>query len=174
MKNAKSKRRIHFEGVEYTYIQDYGADTMRIYDPETKQVWFELPTSYRPGEVKIEIEKALFPERYLNRVAQCAKCPWKLKTDPHQIPDGYCTIKHGNLSSTIAQEGVLNLDGPLHIMACHSSKENAPEACVGWLDNQLGPGNNIGLRLRAMSWKNIDQIRTFGDQHQAFEDTLPK
>ena len=44
----------------------------------------------------------------LVRTKQCAKCPWKVSTDPHDIPGGYCEIKHANLSNTIANEGEFN------------------------------------------------------------------
>ena len=110
----------------------------------------------------------------LNRVHQCAKCPWKQGTDPHEIPHGYCTTKHANLASTIAQEGVLNIGPELRLMACHHSKPGEPEPCVGWMHNQLGVGNNIGLRLQAMQWDNVGELTTHGPQHQTFEDTLPK
>jgi hypothetical protein len=40
----------------------------------------------------------------LKRTIQCAKCPWKVDTDPYEIPDGYCEIKHKNLQDTIANE----------------------------------------------------------------------
>jgi len=48
-----------------------------------------------------------------------------------------------------------------------------PSHCVGWLMNQLGPGNNIGLRMRMMSCENAKKIRLRGEQHETFEDTLP-
>lgn len=43
----------------------------------------------------------------LKRVRQCGKCPWKVSTDPHDIPHGYCEKKHANLASTIAEPGSL-------------------------------------------------------------------
>lgn len=43
----------------------------------------------------------------------------------------------------------------------------------GGLINQLGPGNNIGLRIRMISCDNRDRIKVVGDQHKRFEDTLP-
>ena len=106
----------------------------------------------------------------LKRTAQCAKCPWLVATDPHEIPDGYSEEKHAALASTIASPGALNL-GTLHIMACHETQD---AHCVGWLVNQLGPGNNLGLRLRMMTCENSDAIRLRGEQHESFEDTLPK
>ena len=100
---------------------------------------------------------------------QCAKCPWKKSTDPHDIPNGYCEKKHANLKCTIAVPGELRFSGSIRLMACHET-ERSP--CVGWLAHQLGPGNNIALRLAVMS-KQIDgNVETVGEQHETFEDTL--
>lgn len=43
----------------------------------------------------------------LKRTAQCAKCPWRVDVDPHDIPNGYCEVKHRALESTIARPGEL-------------------------------------------------------------------
>jgi hypothetical protein len=107
----------------------------------------------------------------LKRTAQCKKCPWRKDVDPHDIPNGYCETKHANLAGTIAEPGALpNLSQPMRVMACH---ETADAHCVGWLMNQAGPGNNIGLRLQLMSCENISKVRLVGEQHPTFEDTLP-
>jgi hypothetical protein len=108
----------------------------------------------------------------LKRTKQCAKCPWKVSTNPHDIPDGYCEVKHANLADTIAKEGQINL-GTLRIMACHHSEQGNEQHCIGWLHNQLGVGNNIGLRLRMINCENIREMKVYGEQHQRFEDTLP-
>lgn len=108
----------------------------------------------------------------LKRTHQCKKCPWIKGVDPHDIPGGYCETKHANLASTIARPGELNL-GTLSVMACHESPVGDEAHCVGWLVNQAGPGNNIGLRLSLMSCGNSGEIRLRGDQHERFEDTLP-
>lgn len=109
----------------------------------------------------------------LKRVVQCAKCPWKKKTNPHEIPNGYSKEKHCALEGTIAEPGdilgILTRD-PLRVMACH---EEHSAHCVGWLKNQIGPGNNIGLRLRMMTCENAGELQTVGAQHQTFEETLP-
>lgn len=105
--------------------------------------------------------------------------PWKLKrtwrvdVDPHDIPDGYSEDKHRGLAGTIAKPGDIAsaFAGELHIMACHETHD---AHCVGWLDNQLGTGNNIGLRLSMMNCTNVGALRLRGEQHQCFEDTLPK
>lgn len=98
---------------------------------------------------------------------QCAKCPWKVSTDPHDIPNGYCEKKHAALESTIV-EGLRA--GPLRIMACHETHDLP---CVGWLVNQLGPGNNIALRLAVVHGRIDADVETIGEQHETFEETLP-
>lgn len=104
---------------------------------------------------------------------QCAKCPWKKGVNPHAIPAGYSVEKHRALSCTI-REGVESLMGPRQIMACHETPPGAEEPCVGWLVHQLGPGNNIGIRL-AVSCGQIDgDVRTIGPQHATFQATLPR
>lgn len=45
--------------------------------------------------------------------------------------------------------------------------------CIGWIENQLGPGNNIPLRLKMLNY-DLSEMETFGDQHERFEDTLPE
>lgn len=106
---------------------------------------------------------------------QCAKCPWKVTTDPHDIPNGYCEVKHANLKNTIAEPGDTRglFASSLRLMACHESNVPGKELpCVGWLANQLGPGNNLALRLAAIDGK-YGEFRTVGEQHETFEDTLP-
>lgn len=101
---------------------------------------------------------------------QCQKCPWKKRADPHKIK-GYVEEKHHCLRKTISDGGV-NL-GPQHAMACHESEVGKEDYCIGWLMNQLGPGNNIGLRLKMMGY-DLKKVRTVGPQHETFEQTLPK
>ena len=101
---------------------------------------------------------------------QCAKCPWKVTTDPHEIPRGYSAKKHRALACTIAEPGsIASLGEPLRFMSCHDT-HNLP--CVGWLANQLGPGNNIALRLAARNGQ-FGEFELVGEQHERFEDTLP-
>ena len=107
----------------------------------------------------------------LKRTAQCAKCPWIVGADPREIPDGYDEDAHRALACTIAAPGSVQSSG--RAMACPESPQGDEAHCVGWLVNQLGPGNNIGLRLNMIRCENADKIRTRGEQHQRFEDTLP-
>jgi hypothetical protein len=105
----------------------------------------------------------------LKRTAQCRKCPWLVDVDPYDIPDSYDPEKHRALESTIADPSRLSLDLG-SAMACHETND---AHCIGWLVNQLGPGNNIGLRMRMMSCDNAAKIRLRGEQHERFEDTVP-
>jgi hypothetical protein len=111
------------------------------------------------------------------RLKQCAKCPWRVGVDPHDIPHGYCEVKHRNLESTIAEPGRISLGGTLPMMACHESSAGDEIPCVGWLHNQLGRGNNIALRIwhsRAVERGEITgPLKLVGQQHECFEDTLP-
>lgn len=108
----------------------------------------------------------------LKRTAQCAKCPWREDVDPHDIPNGYCETKHANLAETLANPGDLSGIGqPIRVMACHETQD---AHCVGWLNQQLGEGNNIPLRLHILNCENIGKLRLRGAQHKTFEATLPK
>ena len=105
---------------------------------------------------------------------QCSKCPWKVSTNPHDIPDGYSVKAHRNLKGTIAEPGSLaGLSGGMRAMACHESEPGKEMHCLGWLFHQLGPGNNIGLRMRMMDY-DLSDVELDGEQHDRFEDTLPK
>jgi len=106
---------------------------------------------------------------------QCAKCPWRVSTDPREIPDGYSPDLHRGLSKTIAEPGSFAGFGqPMQVMACHHSAPGREETCVGWLAHQLGPGNNIALRLMEIMGHLDTDIETIGPQHETFEDTLPR
>jgi Family of unknown function (DUF6283) len=105
---------------------------------------------------------------------QCKKCPWRKDVNPRDIPNGYCERKHAALGpATIAEPGALNLGARLGIMACHESPVGREVPCVGWLMHQLGPGNNIALRLAVHSGRIDADVETVGEQHETFEDTLP-
>lgn len=106
----------------------------------------------------------------LKRTKQCAKCPWRKDVNPHDIPNGYCEIKHRALKSTIASGPASAFASVQRVMACHESHD---AHCLGWLMNQVGPGNNIGLRIQMSSCENANKIRLAGKQHDTFEETLP-
>lgn len=109
----------------------------------------------------------------LKRVRQCEKCPWKVSTDPREIPRGYSEVLHRSLSCTIANPDISNMGESLHVMACHEHESAERVHCVGWFMNQLGPGNNFRLRLRSRDCTNLHAVRLDGPQHERFEDTLP-
>ena len=111
--------------------------------------------------------------RKTKRRKQCAKCPWKVSTNPHDIPNGYCPGKHKALKSTIADPGLVTLSDRVPMMACHESPVGKEEPCCGWLAQQLGPGNNIALRLLVMSRRDLTEFDLDGPQHETLEDTLP-
>ncbi len=108
---------------------------------------------------------------------QCAACPWRKDVDPRDIPNGYCEVRHANLSNTIAVPGLLRLSGPLRLMACHESMPGKEVVCAGWMANQLGPGNNLPLRMAVIAGEITDNFELAGgeeNQHRRLEDTLPK
>ena len=104
------------------------------------------------------------------RRRQCAKCPWKVTTNPREIPNGYSEEKHRALAGTI-RSGPGSILDELRIMACHETHD---EPCVGWVAHQLGPGNNLGLRIAAMGGTISADFDLVGEQHAHFEDTLPE
>lgn len=107
------------------------------------------------------------------RRRQCKKCPWKVGTDPHEIPNGYEVKKHRALCSTIAEPGAPPISDTLRLMACHESPVGRDLPCVGWLVHQLGAGNNLALRLAVIQGRVDADVETVGPQHERFEDTLP-
>lgn len=99
------------------------------------------------------------------RPLQCQKCPWKRAVDPNDIPGGYDPEKHRALACT--DGGDSHIGAPLRMMACHESEVGDEYACVGWLRQQLGPGNNLGLRLQVMFDRDAVIGDTVGDQYDS-------
>jgi len=58
-------------------------------------------------------------------------------------------------------------------MACHETTSGNELPCVGWLNNQIGVGNNLGLRIACMAGRIDADVETIGLQHETFKDTLP-
>lgn len=103
---------------------------------------------------------------------QCKTCPWKEGGSCARIP-GYRREMHDALADTISAPGdISRIRRPLRIMACHYSTDEKPISCVGWVANQIGPGNNLALRLRAMTDPEIANVVTVGPQRAHFEDTF--
>lgn len=109
---------------------------------------------------------------------QCVKCPWKVGTDPREIPNGYSEALHRRLLVTIAKPCDLTaVHVPVSVrkvMSCHESKVGKEVACVGWLANQLGVGNNLELRVAVMRGEVDANVEVVGPQHATFEDTFPR
>lgn len=111
---------------------------------------------------------------------QCKACPWKKSTSPEKdIPGGYSEEQHEALSCTIARPGDMSGVGrAMHVMACHETTPGKERHCVGWTLHQLGPGNNLALRMRAMSDPSfreaVGKMTLDGPQHERLEDTMPK
>jgi hypothetical protein len=103
----------------------------------------------------------------LNRTKQCRNCPWRKDSNLSKIP-GYKRDKHAALKKTIS-DGSLNIS-TLNIMACHESTEEDSQHCIGWVANQVGGGNNIGLRIAMMRCDQAKDIETFGEQFKTFEE----
>lgn len=107
------------------------------------------------------------------RRKQCKTCPWKVGASTDAIPD-YDPALHRELDRTIAEPGDYRgiLDS-IHAMACHYSTEGAERPCVGWLHHQLGVGNNLALRFRAVTDPSLGNYELDGPQRERFEETLP-
>jgi len=105
-------------------------------------------------------------------VTQCKSCPWRVGCEPADDIPGYSEELHRKLTCTIAGDPIASLFKRTAVMACHYSKEGEEIPCAGWLENQIGAGNNIGMRLAVMRG-HLPVPRTDGPQHETFEDTLP-
>lgn len=113
----------------------------------------------------------------LRLTKQCLNCPWRKDADLSSIPR-YNPRHHSELENTMAEASIwgqeILLNTVLNVMACHYSTEGDDRHCIGWLMNQVGPGNNIPLRLHMRSCRNVHEIELVGEQHECFEDTLPE
>jgi len=81
-----------------------------------------------------------------DRIHQCRSCPWRVGCVPDEDIPRYRRELHEGLTCTI-RCGEESLRGDLHIMACHYSRAGEDFPCAGWLAQQAGPGNNLGVRL---------------------------
>ena len=112
--------------------------------------------------------------KQLAKVRQCKSCPWRVDCVPEQdIPNGYSCDLHERLRNTIATDAIASLFTPvLNVMACHYAPVGQEFPCAGWLFNQLGGGNNIGVRM-AVIRGSLPMPEIDGKQHPTFDDTLP-
>jgi len=106
----------------------------------------------------------------MTTVKQCKSCPWRIDCVPDQDIPRYSRQLHEKLRGTI-RSGVQSLRSNGRVMACHYSKPGEEFACAGWLANQIGSGNNIGVRL-AVIQGDLPVPEIDGEQHERFEDTL--
>jgi len=105
------------------------------------------------------------------KVTQCKSCPWRVDCQPMEDIPNYIPDLHHKLDRTI-KSGLETLGCKvMHVMACHYSKPGKEFPCAGWLHNQIGPGNNIGVRLRVMT-KQMPVPVVDGKQYETFEETL--
>jgi hypothetical protein len=104
---------------------------------------------------------------------QCKTCPWKKGARCANIPN-YNLELHESLAETIADNdgNISKLGQPPRIMGCHYSSETNQIMCVGWLENQLGRGNNFPLRIWFHRNYPEDEIETHGKQKDSFEETF--
>lgn len=106
----------------------------------------------------------------LKQTKQCSTCPWLVDATVANIPN-YQPENHKRLISTIAEQGIIEFDLPA--MSCHHAEDGEPgRYCIGWLSNQIGPGNNIGMRLKMLSCENSRDIQLAGEQVETFEETF--
>lgn len=101
---------------------------------------------------------------------QCKTCPWRVGSDPEKDIPNYSRELHQRLTASI-RSGVASL-GPGLGMACHYSPTGNEIHCAGWLHNQAGSGNNLGVRVGILYGKLPVPI-VDGEQHECFEDTIP-
>lgn len=110
-------------------------------------------------------------DREPKTVKQCRSCPWRIDCEPMRDIPNYDPELACGLTRTI-RSGLESLFvDKLHIMACHYSKPDEEFACAGWLHNQIGPGNNLGVRLRVMTGQ-LPVPEVDGEQHENYENTL--
>jgi hypothetical protein len=74
----------------------------------------------------------------LNRPRQCRSCPWNVSTNPRRGIPGYEESSPRHLASTIAEPGAAD---HVSVMTCREHGPDNEAHCVGWLVNEIGPGN---------------------------------
>jgi hypothetical protein len=106
-----------------------------------------------------------------DEIHQCRSCPWRVDCQPITDIPNYVPEMHHKLDRTICSGLETLFQKERHIMACHYSKPGEEFPCAGWLSNQLGPGNNLGVRLLVMTGKMPVPV-VDGEQYETFEETL--
>lgn len=106
-------------------------------------------------------------------VVQCKSCPWRVDCVPDRDIPNYNRTLAEKLKEAIGRPGDVTevFTRERRIMACHYSKPGEEFPCAGWLANQLGPGNNIAVRLDVATGR-MPPPEIDGPQHEHYEDTL--
>lgn len=104
-------------------------------------------------------------------VKQCKSCPWRIDCVPDRDIPRYSKDLHKTLTNTIAEGLETVFVKERHVMACHYSKPGEEFPCAGWLHQQIGAGNNLGVRLAVMTGRMPVPV-VDGPQHEVFEQTL--
>ena len=102
---------------------------------------------------------------------QCRTCPWRADVDPRDIGEGYGHVDPTMLALMTA-EGHRSLVHPSGVATCHAAADDARLPCVGWLAHQLGPGGNLGVRLRVIRGQIDANIETVGPQRDLPRELL--
>lgn len=94
---------------------------------------------------------------------QCASCPWKLSINPDALPANYGHVDRDAVVRASAEPGSFRRpEGPP--IGCHVVRPGPVLPCVGWLVQQLGPGNNLALRMKVIAGVVDDTVETVGPQ----------
>lgn len=104
-----------------------------------------------------------------DEMRQCKSCPWIKGNKNEDIPN-YDAKLHKKLIGTI--QGLDINREFFRIMACHLSESGDEQTCVGWMHNQLGKGNNLALRIRALSEDWDHNYSLAGEQVDNFDETF--
>jgi len=102
---------------------------------------------------------------------QCATCPWRADVDPRDIPGGHGHVVPEKLA-VHTPSGVESLAHDLRVATCHEAAIGAKLPCVGWLVHQLGPGNNLAVRVAVLRGSLDANVRTIGEQRDLPQELL--
>lgn len=111
--------------------------------------------------------------RKLKRTKQCANCPWKKSTKHEDIDrrEGFDVEYYKSVRDDfVSRPGFIGMSQDHDNMGCHKHPDEDDVPCIGWLAHEVGPGNNIGLRLWLTQFENSWDIETVGEQHKSIYD----
>lgn len=101
----------------------------------------------------------------LKTIKQCKGCPWKVSVDPPRDVPKYAEGIYDRMRAS-TRSGIESLSNrPYAAMACHNQRDGEQRPCAGWLHNQLGVGNNLGVRMRVAAGK-LPVPKVVGEQHE--------